>query len=60
MYCNESNSKKAKINHYLYLLQEIKTKRFLKKMPKRDLTEIFDDEKYSTSIKKTSSKQTNI
>ena len=30
MYCNENNSKKATIDRYLYLLQEIKAKGFLK------------------------------
>ena len=30
MYSNENNSKKAKIDHYLYLCQEVKAKYFLK------------------------------
>ena len=30
MFSTENNSKKAKINHYLYLCQEVKTKYFLK------------------------------
>ena len=30
MYSNENNFKKAKIDHYLYLLQEVKAKYFLK------------------------------
>ena len=30
MYCKENNSKKAKIDHHLYLLQEIKAKYSLK------------------------------
>ena len=30
MYSNENNSKKAKIDHRLYLLQQIKAKIFLK------------------------------
>ena len=29
MYSNENNSKKAKIDHYLYLCQEVKAKYFL-------------------------------
>ena len=29
MYCGENNSKRAKINHRLYLLQEVEAKYFL-------------------------------
>ena len=47
MYSNEENSKKAKINHYLYLYQDVKLKFFSKQLTKSDLIKIFIDEIYS-------------
>ena len=41
MYCSENTSKGAKINHHLYLLQQIKGKCFSKLNDQDQLTEDF-------------------
>ena len=41
MYSNENNSKKAKIDHYLYLCQEVKAKNFLELKGQKGLNQDF-------------------
>ena len=53
MYIKDNISKGSKINHHLYILQEVKANYFLKlNMIKEDLTKIFIDEIFSKPPRK--------
>ena len=52
MYCNENTSKGSKIDHRLYIMQEVKAIFILKLNGQEGLNQVFFDEIYSNPLRK--------